>query len=125
MGKNDYNLPSNTSEYLDKTKSIDLNTVILSAQENELELGYIAFNLENTKASIVYISLCESTKNEGLKNTQLIVDSLIKATVSYIINRNIFYLESHKYFEVLENLNFKNSDNKVFLDLSKALLRCK
>ena len=116
---------SNTSEYLDKTKSIDLNTVILSAHENELELGYIAFNLENTKASIVYISLCESTKNEGLKNTQLIVDSLIKATVSYIINRNIFYLESHKYFEVLENLNFKNSGNKVFLDLSKALLRCK
>ncbi len=116
---------SNTSEYLDKTKAIDLNTVILSAQENELELGYIAFNLENTKASIIYISLCESTKNEGLKNTQLIVDSLIKATVSYIINRNIFYLESHKYFEVLENLNFKNSGNKVFLDLNKALLRCK
>ena len=116
---------ANTSEYLDKTKSIDLNTVILSAQENELELGYIAFNLENTKASIVYISLCESTKNEDLKNTQLIIDSLIKATVSYIINRNIFYLESHKYFEVLENLNFKNSGNKVFLDLSKALLRCK
>ena len=116
---------SNTSEYLDKNKAIDLNTIILSAQENELELGYIAFNLENTKASIVYISLCESTKNEGLKNTQLIVDSLIKATVSYIINRNIFYLKSHKYFEVLKNLNFKNSGNKVFLDLSKALLRCK
>lgn len=62
---------SNTSEYLDKTKAIDLNTVILSTQENELELGYIAFNLENTKASIVYMFSCELTQNEDLESTRV------------------------------------------------------
>lgn len=115
----------NILNYNENNSLINKNTVVLSAKDNNNEIGYISFNIENCKAQITHIVTNKDYLNGKLNNEpSVIVDSLVRAAVSYLLNRNIFILESYKYFEILAKLNFNKVNSKMLLNLTHLDLKC-
>lgn len=112
--------PVNEKE-LENYGDIEENVVILSAKENNKELAYISFNLFDNKAQIIDIKIY--TKDD----TKELTDALIKSVISYLLNRNVFICEStnSNLFFILEDFGFRKLDDKMVIDITKIIKRCK
>lgn len=109
-------------EILNKFEIKGAGQELLIAKENDKMLGYIAFDIEKYKLYVLDIFIDNSLK----RNRQEIIDSMIKATSSFAINRKVFILcsENRSLFDILESFGFKKFKNIVQLDLYNVLGKC-
>ena len=97
-------------------EDINNSAIILKARDNGQELGYIAFDIVDNKALLV--------KLYNKDSDNIISDALLKATFSYLLNRDISIFESYEQVEALKKFNCKYDNNKCFVDVNNINLKC-
>lgn len=115
-----------SKEILEKFKIKGKKQEVLVAKENDSILGYISFYIDEYKICILDICYIEE-KLRNEKEVNELIDSMIRAVSSYALNRKIFIIcsENNDLFSLLDNFGFSHNDNKVIIDLSKILCKCK
>ena len=116
---------SYSKDVLEKFKIEGKKQEVLVAKENDDILGYIALYIDGYKICILDIYyIKEKFKNE--KETNYLIDSMIRAVSSFALNRKIFviYSKNENLFSLLENFGFSRNNNKMVIDLSKILCQC-
>lgn len=100
---------------------------VLCARIGEELLGYVAVDIFDRRVRILEFAL------EGKELTSLdgedkdLADSMIKAAVSYGMNRNVFQAESEQVslFPLLAQVGFQQIDNKMTIDFNQLIRKCK
>ena len=116
---------SYSKDVLEKFKIEGKKQEVLVAKENDDILGYIALYIDGYKIFILDIYyIKEKFKNE--KETNYLIDSMIRAVSSFALNRKIFviYSKNENLFSLLDNFGFSRNNNKMVIDLSKILCQC-
>ena len=105
-----------------------MEPAVLTAKENGTLLGYAAIDLKDYAVRILEFAMVGNEKLTGLSvEEQQLADSMIKAVASYAMNRNVFLLSSdyQPAFPLLESFGFQQNDNKMRIDLSRLIKKCK
>mgnify|MGYP005774463117 CR=1 FL=1 len=105
-----------------------MEPAVLTAKENGKLLGYAAIDLKDYTVRILEFAMVGNEKLTGLSTEeQQLADSLIKAVASYAMNRNVFLLSSsyEPAFPLLTSFGFQQNDNKMRIDLSRLIKKCK
>ena len=100
---------------------------VLEAREGEKQLGYLV--LDVLQYDIVILDLIIEKSNNGdqsKEEKEQLIDSMIKAAISYGMNRNIFRVQSKQetILPLLKQFGFEYTGDRCVLDATKIIKKC-
>lgn len=115
-------------EVFSRCNADGIKPVVLAAKENGTLLGYAAIDLEDYAVRILEFAIMGNERLIGLTaEEQQLADAILKAAASYAMNRNVFMMNSAYLpaFPLLKSFGFQQNDNKMCIDLSQLIKKCK
>lgn len=115
-------------EVFSRCNADGIEPAVLAAKENGKLLGYAALDLKDYAVRILEFAIVGNERLTGFSaEEQQLADSMLKAVASYAMNRNVFLMSSAYLpaFPLLESFGFQQNDNKMRIDLSRLIKKCK
>lgn len=101
---------------------------VLEAREREKQLGYLVLDVLQYDIVILDLIIEKSNNRDQLKEEkEQLIDSMIKAAISYGVNRNIFRVQSKQrtILPLLQQFGFEYTGDRCVLDVTKIIKKCK